>query len=193
MPDRDRRSPRWRTYDYRRPGLYFVTVCAVGRREVFGAVEGGAARLSSLGEVAAAEWTRTVEVRGGVVPDVFVVMPNHVHLLFGIVGDDCPARDDRPAQDMASHVPTDGTETDGARRFGGVEARSVSAVVGGYKSAVTRHARRLGLWARAPLWQGRFHDRVVRSGAEADHIRRYIAENPARWTFDRFHPARLRP
>ena len=183
MPDRDRRSPRCRTYDYRRPGLYFVTVCTAGRREVFGAVEGGAVRLSELGEVAVAEWERTVRTRGGVVADVFVVMPNHVHLLFGIAGGD-----DR-AQDMASRVPTGGRGTEGVRQFGGVEARSVSAVVGGYKSAVTRTARCLDLWAGAPLWQGRFHDRVVRSVTEAGRIRRYIVENPTRWEADRFHPS----
>ena len=163
-----------------------------------GTVENGVARLSPLGEVAAAEWARTVEARGGVVPDVSVVMPNHVHLLFGVVGGD-----DRPAPlghqgDTMHGVPTAAPSGRGGaysarRRFGEHDAGSVSSIVGTYKAATTRQARRLGLWAEGPLWQGRFHDRVVRSDAEADHVRQYIVENPARWTFDRFHPARLRP
>ena len=112
---------------------------------MFGVVEGGVMRLSPLGEVAAAEWARTVEARGGVVPDVSVVMPNHVHLLFGIVGDDHPAppsqdatpsRNALPAQDTASRVPTTNPGIDVGRRFGGVDAASVSSIVGGYKSAV---------------------------------------------------------
>lgn len=190
MPRRDRRSPRWATYDYRRPALYFVTVCTAGRAEAFGAVEDGAVRLSALGSVAAAEWARTVAVRGGVAADASVVMPDHVHLLFGVVGDDEAATPTAPPDsDTSSRVPT-GNGSGGVRRFGGVDAGSVSSIVGGYKSAVTRQARRLGLWGDGPLWQGRFHDRVVRSAEEADRIRRYIAENPARWTHDAFHPAR---
>ena len=159
---------------------------------MFGTVEGEVVRLSSLGEVAAAEWARTVEARGGVVPDVSVVMPNHVHLLFGVVGgDDRHAPLERRGDTMHG-VPTHqgGAEAyDARRRFGEHDAGSVSSIVGAFKAATTRQARRLGLWAGGSLWQGRFHDRVVRSDAEADRIRRYITENPARWADDRFHPA----
>ena len=200
MSRRERRSPRWPTYDYRRPALYFVTVFTAGRREVFGEVAGREARLSLLGQVAHAEWVRTAEMRGGVALDAFVVMPNHVHLLFGIV-DDGPDRDDGPnrddghdrRRDTMHGVPTDRDGSavgDQRRRFGQHDAGSVSSVVGAYKAATTRNARRLGLWDAGPLWQGRFHDRVVRSAREAGIARRYIAENPARWAADRFHPAR---
>jgi len=57
-----------------------------------------------------------------------------------------------------------------------------------YKAGVTRQARRLGLWPEGALWQGRFHDRVVRTAAEADRIRQYITDNPARWPADDLHP-----
>ncbi len=62
-------------------------------------------------------------------------------------------------------------------------------MINAYKAAVTREVRRRGLWPEGPLWQGRFHDRVVRSETEADRIRRYVAENPTRWAADPFHPA----
>ena len=93
------------------------------------------------------------------------------------------------------HVPTaGGHDGDGpARQFARPLAHSVSSIIAAYKAAVTRRARREGVWTDGPLWQGRFHDRIVRGEPEADRIRRYVAQNPARWTADPFHPARLPP
>ena len=207
---RNRKSTRLAGYDYRRPGLYFVTVCTQDRACVFGEVVEGVMRRSALGEVAHEEWERTLALRLYLVPDVFVVMPNHVHLLCGLTGADVvPTGDVRrdvetPRRDAVHGVPTPsagdapsandtpsvgGTSSgDGGRRFGQHLAGSVSSIVGAYKAAVTRQARRAGVWGPGALWQGRFHDRIVRDAREADRIRRYIAENPLRWHLDRYAP-----
>lgn len=190
----DLRSPRWRVHDYRRSGLYFVTICTADRRPVFGKVVDGAMVLSPLGQIAEAEWEWTFDLRPTLIPDIHVVMPNHVHLLFGILDPDVPdsqtpRRDTIPRRDTMHGVPIDAEP----RRFGQHLAGSVSSVLNAYKAAVTRNARRQSLWLDAPLWQGRFHDRVVRSDREAETIRRYITDNPARWTADRIHPDRLPP
>lgn len=187
MPLRARKSPRWRRHDYRRTGLYFVTICTAKHRLVFGEVRDGEMVLSRLGEIAAQEWNQTLAKRETLVADAFVVMPNHVHALFGIV-------EDSLAEDTMHGVPTTlgGTRewnpADSLRQFGQHLAGSVSSIVGAYKAAVTRQARREGVWPEGALWQGRFHDHVVRSDDEAERIRRYIAENPARWNEDRFYP-----
>jgi len=115
VPRRDRRSPRWRLHDYRREGLYFVTACTADRRKIFGAVAGGEVRLSRLGEVAAAEWRRTLTLRPYLVGDAFVVMPNHVHLLFGVLADDDGA-DDRS--------DTDRPKTGGRDKRAGIDRRT---------------------------------------------------------------------
>ena len=203
--NRTRRSPRLADYDYGRPGLYFVTVCIAGRACVFGEVEGGSVVLSALGRIAHDEWGRTLALRPDLSPDVFVVMPNHVHLLFGIPGGGANSRraeairraeaclsraGDDEAEASLSPTNTDGA---GARRGHadaphGVPPQSVPAIVGGYKAAVTRRARVGGLWPDAALWQARFHDRIVRDQDEADRIRRYIARNPAQWAIDALNP-----
>lgn len=56
----------------------------------------------------------------------------------------------------------------------------VGDVVGQIKSRTTKQARRQNLWGPAPLWQPRFHDRIVRTEREREAIRRYIASNPYR-------------
>ena len=88
----ERRSVRLATADYAAPGLYFVTVVAAERRPVFGRIVGGGVRLSDAGRVAHGEWLRACALRPLVALDAFVVMPDHVHLLFGILpAGGCPA------------------------------------------------------------------------------------------------------
>ena len=190
MSHRNRQSPRWTRHDYRRAGLYFVTVCTVRRAEVFGEVRDDQMIPSLLGATASREWERTLAMRPEVLADAFVVMPNHVHLLFGILDRD-PSDVGDPASnphrtDTMHGVPTQ----DGKRRFGEHRAKSVSSIIGAYKAHVTRQSRRAGLWGDGPVWQGRFHDRVVRAPVEADRIRQYIADNPARWRTDCYGPLR---
>lgn len=137
--------------------------------------------LSVAGRIAREEWLRTAEVRPSVVLDAFVVMPDHVHLLFGVVPEDEasePSDHRRDTPTVCPHPPNSG------RRFGHAVARSVPSIMRQYKSIVTKR-----IWATlgrgtGPVWQGRYHDRVVRTDREAAAIRRYIADNPARWDPD---------
>lgn len=192
-----RRSPRLPAYDYREVGVYFVTVCSHERRCVFGDVDDGETVLNRLGLIARDEWLRTFDLRPYLERDAFVVMPNHVHLLFGLWTHEEGGnrRSDRRSHRNTMHgVATlphlrrgaleaidDAGALVAANRFGQHGAMSVSAVVGTYKASVTRRARREGIWDAAPLWQGRYHDRVVRNQAERNAIRDYIATNPLRW------------
>ena len=38
-----------------------------------------------------------------------------------------------------------------------------------------------------PLWQRSFWDHVIRNRADYDEIYKYIEENPAKWTADKFY------
>ncbi len=66
------------------------------------------------------------------------------------------------------------------------KSNSVSTIVRSYKSAVTRHAHRLGL---AHGWQTRFHDHIIRDDPQYQRIADYIAHNPATWENDKFYSA----
>jgi len=59
--------------------------------------------------------------------------------------------------------------------------RSLCDLVGQFKAAVTRAARRAGLPFDPPLWQRSYYERILRSPREWWYHDRYIAENPARW------------
>lgn len=200
---RERRSPRLAVYDYRRAGWYFVTVCTKGRVLLFGDVVDGAMRLNEVGRIAEKAWINTATLRPYVVSDAFVVMPNHVHLLFGLAENEGGGGNDRgdriERRDIMHGVPTPPagktsptselpSADGGRRRFGQHVVGSVSSLVGAYKSAVTRAVNRCGGREGGTIWQGRFHDRIVRNEGERERIRRYIEENPLRWHLDPYKP-----
>ncbi len=79
--------------------------------------------------------------------------------------------------------PTD-EQTIGQQRFQNIGKNSVSSIVGSYKSAVTKHANRLGF---AMAWQERFYEHIIRDNAEYQRIAEYITTNPQRWADDKFY------
>ncbi|OZC04432.1 transposase [Rubricoccus marinus] len=162
---RQRRSVRLREHTYA-DGTYFVTVCCHGRQRLFGEVASGEMVRSELGDLAHDEWERTCQRYEHLHADLFVVMPDHVHMLLALLPSRLP-----PLAPETRRTPLPGT---------------LGAVIGQYKSAVSRHAQRLYLTTR--VWQRGYYDRVVRSDREAENIRRYIAENPMRW--DALDPGR---
>ena len=66
---------------------------------------------------------------------------------------------------------------------------SLGAIVGAFKSLVTREVNAM-LGRTGPLWQRNYYERVVRSEAELDAMRKYIDENPLRWALDSENPER---
>ena len=197
-----RRSIHLRDYDYRRIGAYFVTMCTAGRRPLFGEVVRGRMRLSPCGREAAACWRAIPEHRPHTTLDAFVVMPDHVHGLVvircdvrcsshGRAGDGgggttCRAltsweAEGAPGAGMG-RAGSDGAgpcDDESGRAFGQPRAGSLSVIIGSYKAAVTRRCRRRH---RPDFgWQRNFYEHIVRHRGALQRIRRYIAENPARW------------
>jgi REP element-mobilizing transposase RayT len=87
MPSRknhNRQSIRLRDYDYSSPGEYFITICTQNRECLFGQVVDGQMVLNDFGEIANKEWLQTEIIRDNVELDVFVIIPNHMHAIFGI-------------------------------------------------------------------------------------------------------------
>jgi REP element-mobilizing transposase RayT len=152
-----RKRLRLSGFDYRQPGMYFVTICTWDRRCHFG--EGVETKVvqSALGRLVAEAWIDMEDRQTGVALDEFVVMPNHLHGLVSL--------------DTAS--------------------KTLSAVVGSFKSLSTAAAHKAGLLNDRKLWQRGFHDHVVRDEAALTRIREYIENNPLKWHLDRENPANV--
>ena len=81
MPRPKRKNLRLRSFDYTSSGAYFVTLCAVRRRCLFGAVRDDFVSLSGLGRIVENCWRETPHHLAGAELDAFVVMPNNLQAI----------------------------------------------------------------------------------------------------------------
>ena len=147
-----RRSIRLQGYDYSRAGAYFVTVVAWQRECLFGDVaggetlQGGDVVLNDFGRIIQEEWERTAIVRPNVELGEYVVMPNHIHgILFFTNGD---------AQTVGATRRVAPTKTT-------LKPGSLGAVMGQFKSIVTKRINRLRGVEGVPVWQRNYASRVL--------------------------------
>ena len=72
----ERKNIRLKSYDYSSPGFYFVTICSDGRNNI---LEG----INDLIEKVLADLPKRFS---GLKVDYFVIMPNHMHVIFILDG-----------------------------------------------------------------------------------------------------------
>ncbi|MBQ9507810.1 MAG: transposase [Bacteroidales bacterium] len=161
----------WHEYN---GGMYFVTVCTQNKEHYFGEIQDGVMHLTEIGEYTQ-DCVQNIPSHNpyAEVP-LFIIMPNHIHLVVTIDGDDC--------RDVPWRVSTDGKN----KTMQKISNRQdkLSTTIGTMKQAITRYARQHDL----PFaWQPRFHDRIIRNNTEMNQIAEYIENNVARWEYDRFY------
>ena len=159
-----RKHIRLKGYDYSRAGSCFVTVCVRDRRCLLSEIVGrglapAEVRLTACGRVAEEELLALTERYPFARLDKYVIMPNHVYMLFQITGETAGA----------SPRPT------------------LTQVVAAWKSLSTRRWNSTTGNAGERLWQQGYHDHIIRN--ENDFLRHwaYIDQNPARWPEDEYY------
>ena len=141
--------------------------------------------LSPIGVIADILWYEIKNRAKNVELGAFVVMPNHMHGILILHGGDGidGVVDSGHALNLQPDQPPPEKPPIGKNRFQNIGKNSVSSIVGSYKSAVTKHARRLGYDF---AWQTLFYDHIIRNDKAFNNIQTYIIENPLRWKEDRF-------
>lgn len=166
-----RRSIRLAGFDYSRPGAYFLTICSVERRCIFGSIDHGQFRENTLGQLIRACWLQIPDHFPSVETDEFVIMPNHLHAIL--------------------NIKRSGPRREGPRHeaFSSPTCASIPTIVRTFKAGVTRLARRQGQWNYGAIWQRDYFERVIRDGKEYADTCSYIKGNPLRWELDEDHPS----
>jgi len=185
-PERHRRrSVRLAGYDYASPGAYFVTVCTYGRRCVFDAPE--------FRDVVEATWRGMIVHFPDAKADEFVVMPNHVHgILWILEANGVGVQHARQAESQSVVGARHASPLLGyAVRPSRAAAGSLGAIIGSFKSAVTKRLNEIQGTPGAPVWQRNYYERVIRDEDELDRVREYILLNPLKWDFDRENPRQI--
>jgi len=154
-PFNGRKRQRLSGYDYRLANMYFVTFRTYGSAELLGTVTDNGVELSESG--------RMVDDYIGALPERFprvqlaewIVMPDHVHILLGL-------------------MPGDGSSlTSLSDVIHWLKTETTNAYIRGVKASGWEPFDR-------KVWQTSFHDRIVRDEDEFLAIRGYIRANPTR-------------
>lgn len=167
-------SNRYKNWDYRKNGYYFITICTQNRQHFFGEIEDGKMELNKIGEVVHAEWYASEKIRQHIYLDEFVIMPNHIHGIVII---------DNDGRDVLQNVSTN-TTTNPKNKFMAEispSSNSLSMMIRQFKSAVTRHARQIMPQFE---WQRNYYDHIIRNEKALEKIREYIFYNPTKWQSD---------
>ena len=192
-------STRLQNWDYRWDGSYFITICTKNREHFFGEISNGKMNLSNIGVLADIFWYEIKNHAKNIKLDAFVVMPNHIHAILtlngGYIDDDKMMMDSGGINDgdisvgdgdgdlvvgtghalslQPNNQPNNQPQQKsiGQNRFQNIGKNSVSSIIGSYKSAVTKHARRLGYTFE---WQRLYHDHLIQN----EHSYYQISNSP---------------
>jgi len=158
--------------------------------------------LSEQGKMANQYWLEIPHHFSFVFLDEFVVMPNHLHGIIiidkpgnnnidNVTGDDFDVINISDISDVETGMPylynnnltNLNHQNHPHNRFRNQGKNTISAMVGSFKSAVTKWCNENNL----PFgWQSRFHDHIIWDNDEFHRIKNYIINNPVNWEQDKF-------
>jgi putative transposase len=171
-----RRSIRLQNYDYTQPAGYFVTIVTHQRDLLFGEIINEEMKLNDYGKIAQECWCAIPEHFPNVELGAYVVMPNHVHGI--IIIKDNITTTNSPLSVGARHASPLPPRV--------VKPKSIGAIVGSFKSAVSKHIGRKH--NATAIWQRNYYEHVIRNHEDWDRIHRYIESNPSLWAEDEENP-----
>lgn len=177
-----RRSIRLKGYDYRSNGAYFITLCTENRRHLFGSILNAELVPTPAGKIAEDRWFALPDHHPGLVLDAFVVMPDHIHAII-VLDRPAPPEPTKKAHPFLEQQPDRVIVANAASptRPNGAPSGSLGAIVGSYRSSVTRHINALHGTPGASVWQRDYWEHIIRDDRALFYIRRYIKNNPANW------------
>ncbi len=179
-----RRSIRLKGFNYATEGAYFVTICTQGKEMLLEA--------EPIQRMVQQTWEDLSVRFSDVRLDEFVIMPNHVHGIVWIMGDNRSivgaAHRGRP--DLNHNInQIHENQPLGGRARGPAPTVKLFDIVHWFKSMTTaryRHGVYQNGWTPFPgrLWQRNYYERVIRNERELNDVRQYIIDNPKNWEND---------
>ena len=154
-----RKHPRLDNYDYSSAGAYFITICTQNRRCVLSRIVG---RGLAPAETTAIEYTSLGEIAE---KQLFLLADRYPYLTI----DQYVIMPDHIHLLISIHNGEDTPEKRTSR---------IARFIGTFKRFCNKEYGE-------NIWQGRFHDHVIRNQQDYDETWEYIANNPRKWAITR--------
>ncbi len=154
-----RKRNRKQDFDYSQNAVYFVTILTFKKIHYFGKVADKKMQLNSIGKIVEKQILWLENQYSYFELHNFVVMPNHLHLLFRI----------------------DSTKSQQEN----IKIKSVSSLMGVLKTASSKQIHLSG--NEDFSWHRSFHDHIVQTENAYNNINNYITNNPEKWDNDKFY------
>lgn len=166
-----RKNLRLKHYDYSQTGYYFVTICTEGKKHLWGSIIDGDLKLNDAGNMVEKWYLELKNKYKNIELNEHIIMPNHVHFIIAIVGDDLRVT----PQSSGTHA--------------GVPLQSI---IQWFKTMTTNEYIK-GVKNREyppfekQIWQRNYFEHIIRNDKELHEIREYIVNNPAKWDLDKYY------
>ena len=159
---------RLKGYDYSSEGLYSVTICTKDREMYF--------ENENTKNMITTVWNELSNKYNNIHIDEYIIMPNHIHGIIGIVGANLRVR----PNDHKGSIHSGPTHR---------SAPTLGRIIQWFKTMTTNYYIK-GVkdngWPpfSGKLWQRNYYEHIVRDDAELNKIREYIRNNPMDWDND---------
>jgi putative transposase len=169
-----RRSIRLREYDYSQNGYYYVTICTRDRKCWFGNVVNGKMKLSGIGEIVKQCWDTIQQHFDDVILDEMVIMPNHLHGIIVINGNN-----GQPYNALCCRGLINQTPTTTKWILQKTQNMVLGKIIRFFKARSCRLIHMNGF--NEFQWQRNYYEHIIRNDDELYMIRKYIINNPLRF------------
>ena len=155
MTKPQRKQLRLPTYDYKKNGFYFITICTYNRKPLLGYTKENIMLKSDAGEMIENTWKQLPLYNVGIDLHEFVVMPNHIH---GII----------ELYNTSLSTPE-------------IIQKFKSLTINNYiKNVHQNHWQPFD----QKLWQRNYYEHIIRNEESLHTISEYIINNPQNWQND---------
>jgi REP element-mobilizing transposase RayT len=176
------KSSRIKNWDYSTPGIYFITLCTEDHEHLFGKINEGKMIYSKNGEIAVGCLKNINKHFDNVCLKAFVVMPNHVHILFHVETHHGASLQDNRRVGLVKYNHCN--HPDYFLRLNEFSNQKVPVIIKQYKSSVKRFANFNKIFF---AWQTRYFDEIIEDEKRFNTIKYYIRNNPKNWDKDKLN------
>ena len=190
----ERKIIRKRGFDYSVSGAYFITICTQDRRNILSTVGDGAStsreddyaiHLTPYGKIVEKYLLSSENIKN-VKVDKYVIMPNHIHVIFFIENEDIASVASlNDFRDVEVSNPFRVSATIGSTPQSGAGTPSptnmtVPRIISAFKRMCNKEIGE-------NIFQRAYYDHIIRD--YDDYVRRknYIYENPRDWRIDELY------